>query len=206
MRFRCQLGPMRFASCIAACLISAVIITPASTGRAVAATIPLSISSSSGDPALDFYTLNANFTLPAGFSNASLSLSTFSVDDRGVLVLNGTIVASTGIFGPGSGSMVLTNGGPNDPFTFQYGNSGPFAAITGPFVAGLNILLLIVNDTSTGISGNLNPNSAPTSAFLEGTVTFDVVSQVPLPAALPLFATGLGALGLLAWRRKRKAA
>jgi hypothetical protein len=25
-----------------------------------------------------------------------------------------------------------------------------------------------------------------------------------LPAALPLFATGLGALGLLGWRRKRK--
>ena len=29
---------------------------------------------------------------------------------------------------------------------------------------------------------------------------------VPLPAALPLFATGLGALGLLGWRRKRKQA
>jgi hypothetical protein len=26
-----------------------------------------------------------------------------------------------------------------------------------------------------------------------------------LPAALPLFATGLGGLGLLGWRRKRKA-
>ena len=32
------------------------------------------------------------------------------------------------------------------------------------------------------------------------------VSTVPLPAALPLFATGLGALGLLGWRRKRKVA
>ena len=30
--------------------------------------------------------------------------------------------------------------------------------------------------------------------------------ETPLPAALPLFATGLGALGLLGWRRKRKAA
>jgi hypothetical protein len=28
----------------------------------------------------------------------------------------------------------------------------------------------------------------------------------PLPAALPLFATGLGALGLVGWRRKRKSA
>jgi hypothetical protein len=41
------------------------------------------------------------------------------------------------------------------------------------------------------------------------TVTFTpsvLVSQTPLPGALPLFATGLGALGLLGWRRKKKAA
>ena len=31
------------------------------------------------------------------------------------------------------------------------------------------------------------------------------LNEVPLPAALPLFATGLGVMGLLAWRRKRKA-
>jgi hypothetical protein len=35
--------------------------------------------------------------------------------------------------------------------------------------------------------------------------TEEVVSPVPLPSALPLFATSLGALGLLGWRRKRKA-
>lgn len=32
------------------------------------------------------------------------------------------------------------------------------------------------------------------------------VAPVPIPAALPLFAGGLGLLGLLGWRRKRKAA
>jgi hypothetical protein len=31
-------------------------------------------------------------------------------------------------------------------------------------------------------------------------------NTVPLPAALPLFASGLGALGLIGWRRKRKKA
>lgn len=30
------------------------------------------------------------------------------------------------------------------------------------------------------------------------------LNETPLPAALPLFVTGLGALGLLGWRRKRK--
>lgn len=35
-------------------------------------------------------------------------------------------------------------------------------------------------------------------------VDTSVPNTVPLPAALPLFASGLGALGLLGWRRKRK--
>jgi len=30
------------------------------------------------------------------------------------------------------------------------------------------------------------------------------ISETPLPATLPLFASGLGALGVLGWRRKRK--
>lgn len=36
--------------------------------------------------------------------------------------------------------------------------------------------------------------------------TLDGTFTTPLPGALPLFASGLGALGLLGWRRKRKAA
>ena len=38
-----------------------------------------------------------------------------------------------------------------------------------------------------------------------GSLTFTASVATPLPAALPLFATGLGAFGLLGWRRKRKA-
>jgi hypothetical protein len=41
-----------------------------------------------------------------------------------------------------------------------------------------------------------------------GTVYGDLTGSItptPLPAALPLFATGIGGLGLLGWRRKRKA-
>jgi hypothetical protein len=44
---------------------------------------------------------------------------------------------------------------------------------------------------------------APSETMLS--LTFDEIqSATPLPAALPLFATGLGALGLFGWRKKRK--
>ena len=38
------------------------------------------------------------------------------------------------------------------------------------------------------------------------TVTGESVEAVPLPAALPLFAAGLSAMGFMSWRRKRKTA
>ena len=44
------------------------------------------------------------------------------------------------------------------------------------------------------------------AATIDFTYQLVAVSETPLPAALPLFASGLGALGLLGWRRKRKAA
>jgi hypothetical protein len=59
--------------------------------------------------------------------------------------------------------------------------------------SGIAIDALIISVTIAGTSTNLdNLVFTPTT--------------VPLPAALPLFATGLGALGLLSWRRKRKVA
>ena len=42
------------------------------------------------------------------------------------------------------------------------------------------------------------------AAILAGGSCQCELAQTPLPAALPLFSTGLGALGLFAWRRKRK--
>jgi hypothetical protein len=53
-------------------------------------------------------------------------------------------------------------------------------------LAASDVGLLVVN--SDGV----------TSQFSSG-------GNTPLPATLPLFASGLGALGLLGWRKKRKA-
>jgi len=50
------------------------------------------------------------------------------------------------------------------------------------------------------------PNLPDTLWNDQGPAVRTVIDPTPLPAALPLFATGLGALGLLGWRRKRKQA
>ena len=64
----------------------------------------------------------------------------------------------------------------------------PFTAIAGVanFTIAINIPL-IVTDNSIGLDN----------------ISF--AAATPLPAALPLFAGGLGMIGLLARRRKRKA-
>jgi hypothetical protein len=55
-----------------------------------------------------------------------------------------------------------------------------------------------------GLSADEAYLNIPTSDFPAGEIR-GFLTATPLPAALPLFATGLGGLGLLRWRRKRKA-
>jgi hypothetical protein len=48
-------------------------------------------------------------------------------------------------------------------------------------------------------------NTGPVSDFARQHLEILGVSTTPLPTTLPLLATGLGAMGLLGWRKKRKA-
>lgn len=64
-------------------------------------------------------------------------------------------------------------------------------SITSGFISGLNTLEFEIRDGGT-ISGF--------RAELSGTADL----ATPLPAAVPLFLTGLGMLGAAAWRRRRK--
>lgn len=63
----------------------------------------------------------------------------------------------------------------------------------------------MLNDTNQ--TGSFEPNAFGFGKNVVGSGA-DIIppAVTPLPAALPLFATGLVALGLLGWRRKRKAA
>ena len=81
--------------------------------------------------------------------------------------------------------------------------SDPFEGVpTGPFSA-------IIPETGlpqdiTSFLYDPGAIAAGGSATFQSDVSDPILT--PLPAALPLFATGLGALGLLGWRRKKKAA
>ena len=50
---------------------------------------------------------------------------------------------------------------------------------------------------------NENPDGSFVYVGSVNVNTFDGLSDIPLPAALPLFASGLAGLGLLGWRRKK---
>jgi hypothetical protein len=90
--------------------------------------------------------------------------------------------------------------GPMDVRFYSYDTSAPFPG-SSPYPGGpLNQIELLL--TLTSVSSQ-SPSQVFTLDYLEGDANFNW--QAPLPAALPLFATGLGVLGLLGWRRKRKA-
>ena len=104
-------------------------------------------------------------------------------------------------------------------FVPQYADPGAsgFNGFVFSFVGAPTILAVGINALS-----NFNPVSL---SFTSNSVTFDLrglfvnpqsnlvidltladQTVVPLPAALPLFAAGLSAMGFMGWRRKQKAA
>jgi hypothetical protein len=97
----------------------------------------------------------------------------------------------------------------------------PLGVINGTFSATFDLTQAsFYNPAFVTLQGSLAQAEATLIAGIEnGQTYFNIhtinfgggeirgqLSAVPLPAALPLFASGLGALGLLGWRRKRKAA
>jgi hypothetical protein len=88
---------------------------------------------------------------------------------------------------------VSINGGPPIDLTSAT-NTGTFVGFTDTSL----ITSVVLTET-----GNLPPDYG---SVLDLISVQQSVSATPLPAALPLFAGGLGALGLFGWRRKRRAA
>jgi hypothetical protein len=88
-----------------------------------------------------------------------------------------------------------------------FGNGSPTNGTTGFFLLdGVKTSFSSANDNLLSITGTVFTFEEDTSSDPTFYVSALDYSATPLPAAFPLFATGLGAIGLLGWRRKRKAA
>jgi hypothetical protein len=95
---------------------------------------------------------------------------------------------------PGPSTLSFYSASPGDGSLADIGLPTVFLNPAGPFLEGPNGIL-----TYTPMAGQ--PGFSLTSGFV---VTYDFISDTPVPAALPLFATGIGGLGLLGWRRRSR--
>lgn len=142
----------------------------------------------------------------AGFTNISAAQFVFT----------GTEMFNNHTTAPGSATIgdVFDVGSNNGlvPFLFRAVTPGNLdAANGGPIAAGLQMAFAKVSDSvyyAFFDDGGAGPDSDFDDMVVK--ITASDVNQgnpgeTPLPAALPMFAGGLGAMGLLGWRKKRKA-
>jgi hypothetical protein len=109
-----------------------------------------------------------------------------------------------------SGGNGTANGTGSETLSFNFFGSltaadGTITWTSSPTIAFGSSLLTIAlsNGAFHDADGFFHSASPDQSADINATFT---LIQTPLPAALPLFAAGLGGMGMLGWRRKRKAA
>jgi hypothetical protein len=110
------------------------------------------------------------------FSNSVLEGHLWTDSTGNITSWDFTVFLMASVFAPCSDAPV--------GLCFLSSNTGNILSPFGDFI-----------ETNTGVSFTSYANG-PSGSF---------APMSPVPAALPLFATGLGAIGLLGWRRKRKA-
>jgi hypothetical protein len=152
------------------------------------------------------YTISGSITTDGTSPVAAADISAYSLD---FINSGSTIFQLTNSNASPSTPLItgsdLTTTSTNISFNFD-DDSAPGSAYfesSGPYSIGFynefSASPLTTGEIEIGTPGNADILLYPT-----GDVVLGSVSTTPLPNALPLFATGLGLIGLIAWRRKRK--
>ena len=175
----------------------------AQQGNPLIACCLLDSGSFTGD--LNFSTSGPNDTIGDFFSSSLGSSNTFNAVTLGTTISTSnfgltTIFVFTGSTASVLGGVITHDDGMSLYDGVGYSNtvaSAPYPVVATPTVySGLTGPWQLIYAEANGLPAVLN---------------FDIRTEeappptTPLPAALPLFATGIGGLGLLSWRKKRKA-
>ena len=180
---------MAHRSLVHACLVAATLAWSAVTASAATFTYDLTLTpgaigggfGGTGQFVVTGDTNNGTFTAPGDLNSLQ-----FNIDGH---------VFTLGQATSGSGQVLLDGTGDLTSIDYKTAAIGLWVTLQAAGIV-YNYKDLATGHFSQGlITAVLHPGSAD-----EG------LASTPLPGALPLFATGLGALGLLGWRRKRKAA
>jgi hypothetical protein len=106
-------------------------------------------------------------------------------------------------WGAGVSATVTDNLGDTTSFAV---NTGDFAGPKHEIFGSVFFASVLPSTLGISTSGFASISGGPATVDYSINISLPNGAYVtPLPAALPLFAAGLGALGLLGWRRKRKA-
>jgi len=125
-----------------------------------------------------FWTASMSFFLPLNATDVLGTLVSLNADDRVVLYLNGNLVADGGLGIPAGGSiagkMEFTDGGGDQPFTFD-SNDSSGSGSDGFILGGTNTLFAIINNTGSGVTGTTKTyiGDGDGATFrLQGSVTY----------------------------------
>jgi hypothetical protein len=170
-----------------------------------------------GTTTVDGGVLSLNITsvpAPGGGEWEVFTFTTTSGGPIGLAVLNWEIALSNiSLTQTLHATQFFIDWGTNGTLFSPTTNTGNLSVETNPITGSGNVLgeSFSLNLSSVSFNASENPFDAlaadgfVVASLNEFQAAFLVSTPTPLPAALPLFATGIGGLGLLGWSRKRKA-
>lgn len=174
-----------------------------------------------GSLAGDSATITLDFNLAQGtYTNGSNSSSLMNlgpaIAQASILIYNGGILVGGESLGSTGGAAVdaASIGTTNQSLSQilpQYGEtSSIIASASDPLIPSSILQDFSLDDVPLFASFSLAGTDCAVECYdAYGNITFgdmsvELVNPTPLPTALPLFASGLGALSLLGWRRRRR--